>query len=101
MNQTLIFYRDNGITIQVMTYQVYTELIIFLGLTTSRILPIPKSMAFQKIVGVLSTFAYIVIQPLFYLSGDVNFRNRVQNQGLWKALKRELFQTNSHIQSVS
>ena len=101
MNQTLIFYRDNGITIQVMTYQVYTELIIFLGLTTSRLLPIPKSMAFQKIVGVVSTFALIVVQPLFYLNGDVNFRNRVQNQGLWKALKRELFQTNSHIQPVS
>ena len=84
-----------------MTYQLYSELIIFLLLTTSRILPIPKSMAFQKIVGVVSTFAHIVVQPLFYLNGDVNFRNRVQNQGLWKALKRELFQTNSHIQPVS
>ena len=83
-----------------MTYQLYSELIIFLLLTTSRILPIPKSMAFQKIVGVVSTFAHIVVQPLFYLNGDVNFRNRVQNQGLWKALKRELFQTNSHIQPV-
>jgi hypothetical protein len=81
-----------------MTYQVYSELIIFLGFTTTRILPIPKNMAIQKIVGVLSTFAIFVIQPLFYLNGDVNFRNRVQNQGLWKALKRELFQTNSHIQ---
>ena len=79
---------------------MYTELIIFLGFTTTRILPIPKSMASQKIVGVLSTFVIFVIQPLFYLNGDVNFRNRVQNQGLWKALKRELFQTNSHIQPV-
>ena len=83
-----------------MTYQVYTELVIFLGLTTSRILPIPKSMVFQKIVGVVSTFAHIVLQPLFYLNGDVNFRNRVQNQGLWKALKKELFQTNSQIQPI-
>ena len=81
-----------------MTYQVYSELIIFLGFTTTRILPIPKNMAIQKIVGVLFTFPIFVIQPLFYLNGDVNFRNRVQNQGLWKALKRELFQTNSHIQ---
>ena len=96
----LIIFRDNGITIQIMTYQVYTELIIFLGFTTTRILPIPKNMAIQKIAGVLFTFPIFVIQPLFYLNGDVNFRNRVQNQGLWKALKRELFQTNSHIQPV-
>ena len=83
-----------------MTYQVYTELVIFLGLTTSRILPIPKSMAFQKIVGVVSTFALIVVQPLFYLNGDVNFRNRVQNQGLWRALKIELFPMTSQIQPM-
>ena len=76
---------------------MYTELIIFLGFITARILPIQKNMAIQKIVGVLATFAIFVMQPLFYFNGDVNLRNRVQNQGLWKALKRELFQTNSHI----
>ena len=38
-----------------------------------------------------------VILPLFYLNGDANFRNRVLHQGLWKALKKELFQTNREI----
>ena len=95
----LIIFRDNGITIQIMNYQVYTELSIFLGLTITRLLPIQKNMA-QNIVGVCATFAIFVIQPLFYLNGDVNFRKRVQDQGLWKALKRELFQSNSHIQPV-
>ena len=45
----------------------------------------------MKIVGVVTTFAIFVVQPLFYLNGDANFRNRVQTQGLWKALKKELF----------
>jgi hypothetical protein len=95
----LIIFRDNGITIQIMNYQVYTELSIFLGVTITRLLPIQKNMA-QNIVGICATFAIFVIQPLFYLNGDVNFRKRVQNQGLWKALKRELFQSNYHIQPV-
>ena len=77
-----------------MSYQVYTELILFLGFMILLLLPIEKDMIVQKFAGILSTFAIFVIQPLFYLNGDVNFRNRVQNQGLWKALKKELFQTN-------
>jgi hypothetical protein len=59
------------------------------------LLPIEKDMIVQKFAGILSTFAIFVIQPLFYLNGDVNFRNRIQNQGLWRALKKELFRTNS------
>ena len=72
-----------------MTYQLYIELILFLALLLFGIL-----LPFSKIAGILSTFLIFVVQPLFYLNGDVNFRNRVQNQGLWKALKRELFQMN-------
>ena len=95
----IIIFRDNGITIQILNYQVYTELSIFLGLLIARLLPIQKNMA-QNIVRICATFAIFVIQPLFYLNGDVNFRKRVKDQGLWKALKRELFQSNSHIQPV-
>jgi hypothetical protein len=72
-----------------MTYQLYIELIIFLALLLFGIL-----LPFSKIDGILSTFLIFVVQPLFYLNGDVNFRNRVQNQGLWKALKKELYQMN-------
>ena len=87
----LIIFRDNGITIQIMSYQMYTELILFIMLMISGLLPIEKNMVVMKTVGVVTTFAMFVVQPLFYLNGDVNFRNRVQNQGLWKALKKELF----------
>ena len=95
------FFRDNGITIQIMSYQVYTELILFLGFLIAGLLPsIIENMIVMKIVGIVTTFAIFVVQPLFYLNGDANFRNRVQNQGLWKALKKELFQTNSLFQPV-
>ena len=80
---------------------MYTELILFVMLMISGLLPIKKNLVVMKIVGVVTTFAIFVVQPLFYLNGDVNFRNRVQNQGLWKALKKELFQTNSRIQPIS
>ena len=74
-----------------MSYQVYTELILFLGLLMFGLLPIKKNIVVLEIVRGLSNFAIFVVQPLFYLNGDANFRNRVQNQGLWKALKKELF----------
>ena len=83
-----------------MSYQVYTELFLFLGLLIFGLIPFEKNMVVMEIVKVLSNFAFFVVQPLFYLNGDVNFRNRVQNQGLWKALKKELFQTNSEIQPI-
>ena len=70
---------------------MYTELILFIMLMISGLLPIEKNTVVMKTVGVVTTFAMFVVQPLFYLNGDVNFRNRVQNQGLWKALKKELF----------
>ena len=84
-----------------MSYQVYTELFLFLGLLIFGLIPFEKNMVVLEIVKVLSNFAFFVVQPLFYLNGDVNFRNRVQNQGLWKALKKELFQTNSQIQPIT
>ena len=83
-----------------MSYQVYTELFLFLGLLIFGLIPFEKNMVVMEIVKVLSNFAFFVVQPLFYLNGDVNFRNRVQNQGLWKALKKEFFQTNSQIQPI-
>ena len=42
-----------------------------------------------------------VIQPIFYLNGDKNFRTRVLEQGVWTALKKELFQNNAEIQPVN
>ena len=83
-----------------MSYQVYTELSLFLGFMILFLLPIERDMIVHKFEGILFTFAIFVIQPLFYLNGDVNFRNRVQNQGLWRALKKELFLMTSQIQPM-
>ena len=51
--------------------------------------------------GILYNFVVIVIQPLFYLNGDVNFRNRVLQQGLLRALYQELFPRNNQIQPIA
>ena len=92
-------FRDNGITIQILTYQLYVELFLFLtGYIRSQFF-IPVDFLY-KLTGIISTFAMFVILPLFYLNGDANFRNRVLQQGLWKALKKELFQTNTEIHSI-
>ena len=96
LQQSLVYFkfsylfRDNGITIQIMIYQLYCELTIFLLILIS-IVVWNESTSVQKIIGCLINLLIFVVQPLFYLNGDVNFRNRVQNQGLWKALKKELF----------
>ena len=74
-----------------MTYQLYTELAIVIGLLFFGLIPIERNLFMIKINGNLAAFAIFVIQPLFYLNGDVNFRRRVLHQGLWKALKKELF----------
>ena len=74
-----------------MTYQLYTELVIVFGLLFFGLIPIERNLFMIKINGNLAAFAIFVIQPLFYLNGDVNFRRRVLHQGLWKALKKELF----------
>ena len=92
-----ILIRDNGITIQIMTYQLYTEVFIFL---CSFLIPIVEHKALmRRIIGILTTFVLFVILPLFYLNGDVNFRNRVLHQGFWKALKKELFLTQTEFQT--
>ena len=86
-----IFFRDNGITIQIMAYQLYVEVVVvFLSLVFGMI-PIERNLLMLKINATIGPFATFVIQPLFYLNGDVNFRRRVLHQGLWKALKKELF----------
>ena len=74
-----------------MGYQLFTEVVMFIGLVIVMVIPIERSMKMLKIYGILSNFFIFVIQPLFYLNSDVNFRNRVLHQGLWRALKKELF----------
>ena len=89
--------RDNGISIQILMYQLYSELFMFFVIIVVFSLPFEKGILFTRLIGVLNTFVIFVIQPLFYLNGDSNFRNRVLNVGLCKALKMELFQNISWV----
>ena len=59
-----------------------------------------KTPFLARIVQCFTIVMIYVIQPIFYLNGDKNFRTRVLEQGIWKALKKELFQSNAEIQSV-
>ena len=74
---------------------------MFLLVLFVSIIPIENDVLVSRILGILYNFVVFVIQPLFYLSGDVNFRNRFLQQGLWIALKRELFQGNTQIQPIA
>ena len=77
-----------------MKYQMYTEIFVFtLVIFFNIVLPVGKDIVTIRIIGILNTFMTFVVQPLFYLSGDVNFRNRVLHKGLWLAIKTELFET--------
>ena len=87
-----IFFRDNGITTQIMIYQLYVEVVaVFWMVIVGSLLPIERNLMMLKINSIIAPFLFFVIQPLFHLNGDVNFRRRVLHQGLWTALKKELF----------
>ena len=91
----IFLFRDNGITVQLMKYQLYTETFVFLLNFFLVFLPSERDILTIRIIGILNTFMTFVIYPLFYLSGDVNFRNRVLHKGLWLAIKTELFSSTS------
>ena len=95
----LSFFRDNGITIQTSIYQIYCEIVMFL--TVLIFIAIEKTLFWSRIFSFISSTMIYVIYPIFYLFGDRNFRKRVLNQGIWKALKKELFPNNSEIQPVN
>ena len=62
---------------------------------------VEKTPIWARMFGFIGSTMVYVIQPIFYLNGDVNFRRRVLNQGIWKALKKELFPNNAEIQPVN
>ena len=74
---------------------------MLLSMIVLGIIPIENDIFIGRILGNLFNFVDFVLKPLFYLNGDINFRNRVLEQGLWRALKKELFQSNIQIQPVS
>ena len=74
------FFRDTGITIQISLYQLCTEWASFFLLIIltheSGIMKnyIDRSITFIRIGEISNVFVMFVIQPLFFLNGDPNFR---------------------------
>ena len=50
-----------------------------------------RSINFIRCNEIVQVYVIFVIQPLFFLNGDVNFRKKVLNHGMFSALKEELF----------
>ena len=67
------------------------EAVLVIWMAIFGLIPMERNLLMLKINSIIIPFATFVIQPLFYLNDDVNFRQRVLHVGLWKALKRELF----------
>ena len=74
------FFRDTGITIQISLYQLCTEwasffVMIILTLESGFMKNyIDRSITFIRIGEISNVFVMFVIQPLFFLNGDPNFR---------------------------
>ena len=79
-------------------YQCFTEIAMFLVHIVFSVLVFDWGIRITRIVGILNSIVIFVVQPLFYLNGDFNFRNKVMNHGLYAALKKELFQINAEFQ---
>ena len=69
-------------------YQLYSEFLVFVFAFLFSFL-VPNEL--RKMVEIVNGFITFVVQPLLYLHGDPRFRIRIMNQGMWQALKKELF----------
>ena len=70
-------------------------------LTILIFLLVEKTALWARVVHCFTIVMIYVMQPIFYLNGDKNFRRRVLELGVWRALKKELFQNNAEIQPVN
>ena len=95
----IFFFRDTGISLQIQMYQLYSEIFVFFTYLFLVVLltflnpyrqQINKFFAGRVIQSVVHFIIYVV-QPLFYLHGDQSFRKNCINQGIWHALKKEIF----------
>ena len=93
--QCILFSRDNGISLQIQMYQLWSEIFVFiiylfLAFLLSFFNRINR-MLIGKVSQLVIQFIVYVVQPLFYLHGEASFRNSCINQGIYHALKRALF----------
>ena len=52
---------------------------------------IRRHLVFDRFISLTIFIVPFVVQPLFFFVGDLRFRTRVQNRGLIKAIKMEIF----------
>ena len=88
---SFIIFRDNGIVIETSKLQLALEVIFSLSVHTAYFV-IPRSyFVFDRFISLTIFIVPFVVQPLFFFVGDLRFRTRVQNRGLIKAIKMEIF----------
>ena len=95
MIQCILFSRDNGISLQIQMYQLWSEVFVFvIYLFLAFFLSFfnrMNRMLIGKVSQLVIQFVVYVVQPLFYLHGEASFRNNCINQGISHALKKVLF----------
>ena len=93
--QCILFSRDNGISLQIQMYQLWSEVFVFvIYLFLAFLLSFfnrMNRMLIGKVSQLVIQFIVYVVQPLFYLHGEASFRNSCINQGMYHALKRAIF----------
>ena len=58
-------FRDNGISIQILMYQLYCEVFLFLLTLVFFIMPIETNLMLQRIMGLINNVVVFIVQPLF------------------------------------
>ena len=91
----ILFFRDNGISLQIQMYQLWSEVFVFvIYLFLAFLLSFfnrMNRMLIGKVSQLVIQFIVYIVQPLFYLHGEASFRNSCINQGIYHALKRAVF----------
>ena len=85
------FFRDEGLvfTITIVQWAVEVSHMIFIIIYMS--LQFGKSGIVDRCFANFNAFVGIVLQPFCIFMGDSSFRRRLQEDGLWFALRKELF----------
>ena len=88
----IYIFRDNGIVIETSKLQLVMEIIFSVFVHLSYFL-VPRSyFVLDRFISLIIFIVPFAVQPLFFFVGDLRFRTRVKNRGLWKAIKMEILE---------
>ena len=94
-----VYYRDNGIILETSKNQLIFEMVhsisfVAIVFLTTFFDPFSSwNESVGRIYGAINFLAVTIIQPGFYFLGDIRFRRKYHNQGLFVALKEVLLST--------